>query len=891
MENKGYTIWFEDIDTDSIEIVGGKGANLGAMTRAGLPVPPGYCVTAQAYRCHLRELDINQAEFSFPMLVKEPEKLSEASNSIQTIICNNPMPDEIRSAILECYSTLMTREASKLDRTLRVAVRSSATAEDLPDASFAGQQDSYLNVIGSEHLIAQVKSCWASMWSPRAILYREEMGFDHNRVFAAVVVQMMVEAEVSGVMFTANPVNGNLNEAVVNASWGLGEAIVSGRVTPDTYTLCKERQTILDKEIGSKEIKIQYAFPAGIKTTPTNPRDSSIQALPDEHAIELLEMGTRIESHYGQPQDIEWAWANNQFFLLQTRPITTLGEGKQETEESPEYNRTMFIELFPDALSPIFSTVMHRLIWNMLDYTLRAWGFIPPAEKEGVRIFYHQPYFNRNYIESALISLPDLNRNQIVNQIMNPFSKQERSLQLSFSFSYLRMIYRTLRFMLRFPKKLAEILDCYREEVEAFKRADPKEMSDFEIARQVRKMVFGTSDRLLSIDFLMIVVIGVAYQILGTLLEWICGEDTEILRAKLISGVSGNVTMETNARLWDLSQVAKSSTAVSSIIRSTEGKELQAKLSSIAEGREFLIALDAFLKEYGHREIRLDIMYPTWGEDPTPVFGFIRAYLGMDTAQSPRDRQIRLEEEQKEAIALIRQRLEERGSLRYLITPIFSRFLKLAQVNTRERDTIHFELTRLFPTCRQYLLELGDRWTAADWMEQPEDIYYLHFEEMESMAGAPYDAKELIHNRRRVFTADQKRNWPDIIRGKEEYFIRERDSENGSEEIYNGVAGSPGLVEGEVRVITNPSEFDKLEEGDILVAPLTTPVWTPLFALASAVVTDTGGILSHGAIVAREYGIPAVMSVQGASQNLSDGQFIRVDGSRGVVTLLQKEAS
>jgi pyruvate,water dikinase len=439
--------------------------------------------------------------------------------------------------------------------------------------------------------------------------------------------------------------------------------------------------------------------------------------------------------------------------------------------------------------------------------------------------------------------------------------------------------------MLRFPKELGQVLEHYREEVETFQRSDPSQLSDVEIAGQIRKMVFGTSDRLLSIDFLMIVVIGVAYQILGTFLEKVVGENAEMIRARLISGVSGNVTMETNTRLWDLSQVASASASVSEMIKSNEPAALQTQLSTISEGREFLKALDAFLKEYGHREIRLDIMYPTWGEDPTPVFGFIRAYLDLDPDHSPYKNQARLDNEREHALQMIEEKLQNMGPMRYLLGPIFSRFLKLAQVNTRERDTIHFELTRLFPTCRKFLKILGERWVVKGWMEEVEDVYFLRFEEMEAQAAAPCDKKQLIKERRRKFEFDRNQIPPDIIRMDEELYLRQVHSENAQATKLSGIAGSPGKAQGKVKVISDPSEFDRLTEGDVLVAPLTTPVWTPLFAIASAVVTDTGGILSHGAIVAREFGIPAVLSVPGATQILQDGQFVLVDGETGIVTL------
>jgi pyruvate,water dikinase len=439
--------------------------------------------------------------------------------------------------------------------------------------------------------------------------------------------------------------------------------------------------------------------------------------------------------------------------------------------------------------------------------------------------------------------------------------------------------------MVRFPRRLPGMLARYQAEIRALSQLPMDGLPDAEIVSRVRKLVFEDASLLLNYDFLMIAVIGRTYDILGTLLERSFGQRTEELRAKLISGVTGNVTMETNKQIWDLARIAKASRTVSRILRQADGAEALARLQKEPQAQDFLRELNRFLTEYGHREIRMDILYPTWGEDPAPVLSFIRGCLDSDEKQSPHYQQARLVGERQ---ALTEEALHgvERGLIgRSLLAPLFRWVLRQTQLHTRERDTMHFELTRLFPPVRRLFRELGRRWTDRGWLSQAEDIYYLSLDEMAELAEAPRPVHSLIVERRAEFVSNQGRPWPLIVRGGQEIYAEAPSAQPAAEGGLRGIAGSPGVAAGTARVIRSPAEFPRLQRGDILVAPLTNPVWTPLFAIAGGVITEVGGILSHGAIVAREYGIPAVMSVAGATRLLVDGIRITVDGNRGVVML------
>jgi pyruvate,water dikinase len=856
------------------------------MATARLPVPPGFCLTAAAYRQFIEMAGLAGAIQTILAQTRLDEAADvEASTArIRGLFAEQRVPAMMAQQAVDAYHRL-GQELVVPDATqLPVAVRSSATSEDLPTASFAGQQETYLNVCGEENLLERIKDCWASLWTARAVTYRARQGFDHQKVYLAVVVQAMIQPEVSGILFTANPVTGNRDEVVINASWGLGEAVVSSLVTPDTFTVRKSDGNIESRQIGAKERMIQCTKDGRTveMATPADQRDAS--ALSDEQVAELLAVAHKIETHYGAPQDIEWAYAHGRLYVLQSRGITTLAP-PSDAAEQVEYNRTMFVELFPEPLSPAFLSAIQPLIHSMLDFTLETLGFAPPQGEEAVAIFHHQPYLSRNYIAAALKPLSPAVREHRVDQMVNPFGRQEQKLQAELSLSYLRMVSGPLRFLVRSPDQLPGLIARYRAEVAEVAALPLETVSEVEIVARIRELVFGTLSQLMNYDRLMIALVQITYQMLGTLLQRHFGEESDVIRAKLISGVAGNVTMEANKRLWDLAQIAKASPEVSSLIRRYNEREVRTYLEQTPEARAFLDELERFLGEYGHREIRLDILYPTWGEDPSPVFGFVHGYLDADEAQSPHGQQARLDSERQELTEEVQARLEQGVAGRYLLWPILRWLLRYSQDHIGERETMHFELTRLFPPCRRLLLELGRRWTEEGIVARPDDVFFLSLDEMQEVAESPRSMLNEVRERRSEFEADKKRPWPDIIRGNQEIYAEGAQPADRAEGQLHGLAGSPGVVSGVARVIRGPEEFGKLKDGDVLVAPLTNPVWTPLFAIASAVVTEVGGILSHGVIVAREYGIPAVTSVAGATKLIHEGQLVTVDGSKGIVYL------
>ncbi|MBL7183958.1 MAG: hypothetical protein ISS50_05875 [Anaerolineae bacterium] len=895
-----YIRWFQEVGVADGGLVGGKGANLGEMVVAGLPVPPGFCLTAAAYRAFIQATGLDEAIRSVlaDTRLDDPADVEAKTARIRGLIAEQQVPSMMAQQILDGYHRLGQELVVPDVAQLPVAVRSSATAEDLPTASFAGQQDTYLNVRGADELLEHIKHCWASLWTARAVTYRTRQGFDHHQVYMAVVVQAMIGSEVSGIMFTANPITGHRGEAVINASWGLGEAIVSGLVTPDTFTVRKSDghpstgsgHRIVSRQIATKEHTIEYAKEGGTVELVTPAERQDAPALSDDQVADLVALGHQIETHFGAPQDIEWACAQGRFYILQTRAITTLAPSAQAAGEM-EYNRTMFVELFTEPLSPVFLSAIQPLFQSMLDFTVETWGFKPPPGIDAVGVFYNQPYFNRSYIAAALEPLSPQVREPLVSQLVNPFGRHEQGVPGELSLPLLGMVARLLRFMVSFPDQLPGVVAGYQAEVAEVAALPLETTPDGEVVTHIRELVFGTASRLMNYDYLMIALIRITYQILGRLLERYFGEEAEEISSKLISGVTGNVTMETNTALWDLAQVAKDSPTVSDLLRRYSEREVRAYLEQTPEARAFLDELERFLSRYGHREIRLDILYPTWVEDPSPVFGFLRGYLDADEAQGPHEQQARLVKQRHELTEAVQARLGQDFVGRHLVWPIFRWVLGHTQVHTRERDTMHFELTRMFLPFRQLLLELGRRWRERGLIAQPEDVFFLSLDELEEVAESPRSMHEEVRARRAEFEANKLRPCPDIIRGSQEIYAEGARPAEATEGQLHGIAGSPGVVTGLARLIRGPEEFGRLRNGDILVAPLTSPVWTPLFAIASGVVTEVGSILSHGAIVAREYGIPAVMGIAGATKLVQEGQTMTVDGSKGIVYLEMGEAA
>ena len=802
---------------------GGKAANLGELLRAAFPVPPGFVITTTAYDQVVRINGLYDA------IVKAPTPAGGAA--VRAGFEKATIPPDVERAIRDAYRRIGGGS---------VAVRSSATAEDLPEAAFAGQQETFLGIVDEKGLLDAVRRCWASLWSDRAISYRERQGLADTPVKLAVIVQRLVPADAAGVMFTANPVTGARDETIVDASTGLGEAVVSGLVTPDHFILrnTRHRWRIVERQLGRREVEVRPRAGGGIERVAGVP--SPKPALPDAVLLQLARMGASIAKHFGRPQDIEWAWAEGKLFILQSRPITAL------PAPPPRRARFQLPQFAADYLQvrpyPLDITTWMPAVVNALTRMLPVGGLIPS--------------FSQMWVEE--------------DGVVERFA----------GFSTIRLTPEILLAPARIVSLARQhdpaswgadpILTRLQDRVQMLEAREPQSLSWDElldIAREAMAMPFALMEVRRRYFPRAALALGGLRLLLGVL-----GQGDRF--GTLLSGVD-NRTFEANRALEAMAAEIRADSSLATLFERTDAQELLEALREGPSGRAFRDTFDAFLSCYGHRETGSPLLVSesTWKDSPETVLNILK---GLARAESPSRSDNRAwEAARDEVLAHPALRLPA-------LREVFLTLLSQARSLSALREDTHFALTLPLPLLRRSLLELGRRLADAGILKSPEDVFHLRFEELEQVSGDWPPAADLAAElresaRRRAHRRLALANTPlmDLssiarLHSREEVFV-------------TGSPGSPGIAEGPVRVVRNVAAFGSLLPGDVLVAPYTNPSWTPLFGRAAAVVADTGGAMSHAAIVAREYGIPAVMGTGDGTSRLSNGQWVRVDGHRGEV--------
>ncbi len=806
-------LWFDEITSADLERVGGKGANLGECARAGLPVPPGFCVTTEAY------LEATK-EFSQALIA---DAASGDAAAARGRLLAMPILEAMEEAIREAYVELGEP---------MVAVRSSATAEDLADASFAGQQDTYLGVLGIDELLDAVRRCWASLWTDRAADYRRQQGVPSEGLALAVVVQEMIPAETAGVLFTRDPVTGDDSAMLASASYGLGESVVAALVTPDTFTLSRDSKQVSAREIGSKETRIDQVPGGGTTTTEVPEADRVRQSVTDAQLLKLLELGERVEAHYQSGQDIEWAFAGNDLYLLQARPITTStshppshapAQGRIEHEL-----RNDLIEHFP-APFPLDLQVIQRVM-DTISNVMRKAGLRTIDGAQFVQgdddgIIYTN--VSRPRISARmLVRLPSMMVNGARYSPAN-WPKDETAFRSSLD----GLLAQTQGLSEANDDALLKLIHDAIEEVES--------ISHTRYAKYALPMFAN-----LAIAYLLIRL----------------ARQHHILNPLGLYASAPYKTAEITAAISNLAATAREYGLADAITSADPGMVGQA-LTTTAPGTEFLAKVAAFLTNNGARTPKpwLPFSNRSWREEPEALYALLAASL----------RGNQLEQDQSsDPAGEVERRL-----------PRFLRRLwrtNVSRLRTRHvaREGTLYLCEEFFCVARAGMDEIASRLVDRQQLENPEDIRFLYFQEVErAIRDDQLSLQPIIARRRRK-------------RGIAEAVWWDRGEPIGDEGALHGVPASAGRATGIARVIRSPEEFHRLQAGEVLVCPYTDPTWTPLFALASAVVADTGGPLSHAAIVAREYGIPAVLGVPGAT-SLPDGATLLVDGSNGTVTITQ----
>jgi pyruvate,water dikinase len=749
-------------------------------------------------------------------------------------------------------------------------VRSSATAEDLPGASFAGQMDTYLNVRGPDALLSAVRRCWASLWTARALSYRAKQGIEPAAVSLAVVVQELIAAVAAGVSFTANPVNGRRDQMVVDGCWGLGEALVGGQVTPDHWVVDARTGAVLEARVARKEVMAaRDAAGTVLRPVPADLREKPV--LNAAQLAELIELGGRVAAQYRAPQDIEWALAQGRLYLVQARPITSLFPLPQPEPAGTAGERVYvcmnILQGLVEPFTPMGIAAFRALGRGpaaLLGVRVRRGAAPPPFKVAAGRIFLDVTPVLRNSTTRAAVIRGSGMIDRQVSAILRFLVERDRNLggrRGPFPFrppvGFLLPRLGQILFAWLFP-------DAARDRVLARTEAIVRELEARADAVQglARRQRFV--DDVLPAFMPEIIRVGLP-AILGTglmaatlararLRAWL-GDDTAL--QPVLRALPHNPTTEMDLALWGVAQRLKQ-----------EGVAPSAGHPAVR----------AFLARYGHRAAReIDLGVPRWSEDPTPVLNVLRTYLTHGEEEDPARHFRRGAERADEAAAeLVGRVRREKGRLRAAwLRFLLRRVRALAGV----REYPKFYAVRVLAAMRRVLAGAGAELVAAGRLDRAEDVFFLDLRDLQ----APHDLRSLATANRADYERERsRRSVPRVMTSTGETFYAAPATDPGA---LTGTAASPGVYEGPARVVFDPREA-QLQPGEVLVAPGTDPAWTPLFLSAGALVMEIGGVMSHGSVVAREYGIPAVVGVAGATQRLRTGQRVRVDGENGQVVPL-----
>jgi len=845
----------------SIEMVGGKGAALAKMAQGKFPVPTGFHITTTAYKKFidtnkLQSLILSKARSANAL---DPKSLQNASEKIKDAITSAVMPEDIEESIISEYRKLPGSNPA-------VAVRSSATAEDLPEHSFAGLQETFLNIQGEVELIKAVKNCWASLWTARAIGYRAKNNIPHSDISISVFVQILVRADSSGILFTANPVNGNTNQVVINSSFGLGESIVGGTVTPDTVVIDKAKEKILEFSVSSKK-SMTVVSGNGTKEVEIPEEMQSKASIDKAKAIELTRIGKRIEYFYGKPMDIEWMLSKGKIEIVQARPITTL---KQKPDFPTEWRlpegaymamRNNIVEMMADPLTPLFGTLglasvnksMHRILG-------RFFGRDDMMPKEIIIRVNNYAYYNGSIKPTTIIRVM-LGAIGIMKRMFHGAEKRW--------FEEARPEYLALR--------------------DKYASRDTTKLSNHELLQSARELSEGA---IIAYGNMVSGIIPFAWMSEGLFTFYykifIKRGSNPLPQVFLLDFDS--IPIKAEKSLFSLAEWIGKSPALKNYVKVTDAKTLLQKKPeaiSTAEWSELGKRWQQHLDLYGHAIYTLDFFNHVPSDDPTALLELLKMFVEKKGV-NPYERQQAAVKKREQAIIDVDARLKKGLRLKY-----FHKTLDFAQRFAPLREDSLADLGLGYPVLRRNLKELGLRFKTAGAIEEVDDIFWLYEKEVEQIIKAFEKNAKIDGFAQSV--AVHKKEWEfckkiappkGIMWGLNKKI---KVSANHKAGKLKGVAGSPGQITGKACIIHGPEDFNKMKNGYVLVAPMTTPAWTPLFARALAIVTDIGGPLSHGSIVAREYNIPAVLGTDNATKTIQDNETITVNGDTGEVFLENKE--
>jgi rifampicin phosphotransferase len=861
----GYVLDLREIDATQVAIVGGKGAHLGELSRIeGIRVPLGFCVTTDAFRRIMAEA---------PSIDDRLDRLSRLNaddgDAIRTLSA------EIRRtleaiAIPDDPATEITRALARLGEQAAYAVRSSATAEDLPTASFAGQQDTYLNVVGPASILEHVSRCWASLFTERAVTYRLRNGIDHRKVHMAVVVQQMLFPHAAGILFTADPVTSNRRVSAVEAGFGLGEALVSGLVNADAYKV--RDGEIVAKAVGDKQLAVRALPAGGTEEQAIDRAQQGEPALTDAQVIQLARLGRRIEAHFGCPQDIEWCLTGEGFQIVQSRPITTLfpipaaGDGENHVYVSVGHQQMM-----TDAMKPLgLSLWQLTALRGMHEAGGRLFVDVAGALASPATRAYIVEGLGKSdpLIGDALRTI--LERGDFITQLPDdvPGGPTPPDAPAPIETD---------------PAIVTELIERGRASNAALERdirtKSGSALLDFILADipELRRILFDPRSRQVWMG-----AMEATWWLNEKLEEWL-GEKNAA--DALTQSVPHNVTSEMGLALLDVADAIRPHPEVVAFLRDVEDEGFLDKLPDLAGGREAREAIRAFLDEYGMRGVgEIDITRPRWSERPTTIVPLI---LGNIKNLEPGAGERRFEQGRREALEKEQELLERVRALPdgERMAEETKRMIDRVRTFTGYREYPKYFMVSRYFVYKRALLEDAERLVRADVLRERDDIFYLTFEELHDVVRTNRVDDRLISRRKDAFRSYEALTPPRVLTSEGEVVAGAYRRDDVPAGALAGLAVSAGTIEGRARVIRDMAQAD-LEPGDILVTAYTDPSWSPLFVAITGLVTEVGGLMTHGAVIAREYGLPAVVGVEDATALIRDGQRIRVHGTGGYVEIL-----
>lgn len=865
-----FVLDFQEIEKGQLSLVGGKGLNLGELSNIqGIEVPEGFCVTTVGYEKAIEQNENLQTLLQqlTKLKLEDRAQIGEMSKEIREVIIAVQIPSDVVEAVAHYLSRFGNEHA--------YAVRSSATAEDLPYASFAGQQDTYLNIIGKEAILQHVRKCWASLFTERAVMYRMQNGFEHNQVSICVVVQKMVFPQASGILFTADPVTSNRKVLSIDASFGLGEALVSGLVSADNYKV-KEGK-ITETMIATKKLAIYAVKEGGTETKQIDSAQQKIQTLSERQILQLAQIGRQIEAYFGCPQDIEWCLARNTFYIVQSRPITTLYPIPEENDgENHVYISVGHQQMMIDAMKPLglsfflltTSAPMRKAGGRLFvdatqqlaspasrEYLINTLGKSDPLVRDALTTIIERDNF--------ITLLPDDEKEKSVGKGVPPVSTQPE-------------IENDPAIVTELIKNSEASLEELKETMQLKSGVD---VLDFilEDIQQLKKVLFNPQS-------IAVIMAGMnASTWINEKMEQWLGEKNAA--DTLSQSVQNNITSEMGLALMEVADVIRPYEEVIAYLQHVENDSFLDELVQFKGGEKAREAIDAFLNKYGMRcSGEIDITKTRWSEKPTTIIPMILNNIrDFEYGASKRKFEEGLQEALKKEEELV-DRLQQLPDGKQKVEET-KRMIRNIRNFIGYREYPKYGMINRYFIYKQALLKEAEQLVQSGVIHEVDDIYYLTFEELHEVVRTKKLNYELIHKQKNDYKLYEKLTPHRIMTSDGEIITGKYKRENLPADAIAGLPVSSGVVEGRARVILNMEEAN-LEEGDILVTAFTDPGWTPLFVSIKGLVTEVGGLMTHGAVIAREYGLPAVVGVENATKLIKDGQRIRVHGTEGYIEVL-----